>query len=176
AAPAVTATSSPRCARRPESPAPRSFSMPTATSRPGWWPASTPRRAPFSSAMWWPRKLCTAANACASARHGANCRPSGSSSTRPTTYRSWRALAPTVPRPGAERPMSALTADQIDDARLTGAWELPEEFRLLRDTVRRFMESEVHPLEEGLPHDAAGLPREQLVALQDKARGLGLWA
>ena len=72
--------------------------------------------------------------------------------------------------------MSALTADQIDDARLTGAWELPEEFRLLRDTVRRFMETEVHPLEEGLPHDAAGLPREQLVALQDKARGLGLWA
>ncbi|MFF3573981.1 acyl-CoA dehydrogenase family protein [Nocardia jiangxiensis] len=72
--------------------------------------------------------------------------------------------------------MPALTSDQIDDARLTGAWELPEEFRLLRDTVRGFMRTEVHPLEERLPHDAAGLPREQLIALQDKARRLGLWA
>ncbi|PPJ18759.1 butyryl-CoA dehydrogenase [Nocardia nova] len=72
--------------------------------------------------------------------------------------------------------MPALTSDQIDDARLTGAWELPEEFRLLRETVRRFMDSEVRPLEQQLPHDAAGLPREQLIALQDKARRLGLWA
>ncbi|WP_024795226.1 acyl-CoA dehydrogenase family protein [Tomitella biformata] len=58
----------------------------------------------------------------------------------------------------------------------TGAWELPEEFVMLRDTVRRFMEAEVHPLEATLPHDAAGLPREQLVQLQAKARALGLWA
>ncbi|PPJ18728.1 butyryl-CoA dehydrogenase [Nocardia nova] len=72
--------------------------------------------------------------------------------------------------------MSAPTSDQIDDAALTGAWELPEEFRLLRETVRRFMDSEVRPLEQQLPHDAAGLPREQLIALQDKARRLGLWA
>jgi acyl-CoA dehydrogenase len=47
---------------------------------------------------------------------------------------------------------------------------------MLRDTVRRFMESEVHPLEATLPHDAAGLPREQLIPLQEKARSLGLWA
>lgn len=72
--------------------------------------------------------------------------------------------------------MSALTSDRIDDAQVTGAWELPEEFRLLRETVRRFMDSEVRPLEQQLPHDAAGLPREQLIALQDKARRLGLWA
>src|SRR5699024_7144233 len=58
----------------------------------------------------------------------------------------------------------------------TGSWELPEEFVMLRDTVRRFMEAEVHPLEATLPHDAAGLPREQLVELQAKARALGLWA
>lgn len=64
----------------------------------------------------------------------------------------------------------------VEDPSITGAWELPEEFRMLRDTVRRFMETEVHPLEDTLPHDAAGLPREQLLLLQEKARKLGLWA
>ncbi|WP_009472469.1 acyl-CoA dehydrogenase family protein [Rhodococcus sp. JVH1] len=64
----------------------------------------------------------------------------------------------------------------VEQSSVTGAWELPEEFRMLRDTVRRFMESEVHPLEATLPHDAAGLPREQLIPLQEKARSLGLWA
>ncbi|MFC9834304.1 acyl-CoA dehydrogenase family protein [Rhodococcus sp. NPDC127530] len=64
----------------------------------------------------------------------------------------------------------------VEQTSVTGAWELPEEFRMLRDTVRRFMESEVHPLEATLPHDAAGLPREQLIPLQEKARSLGLWA
>jgi acyl-CoA dehydrogenase len=58
----------------------------------------------------------------------------------------------------------------------TGAWELPEELRLLRDTVRTFMAREVRPLEDTLPHDAAGVPGEQLGPLQDKARRLGLWA
>ena len=61
-----------------------------------------------------------------------------------------------------------------DDA--TGAWELPEELVMLRDTVRRFMAAHVHPIEEKLDHDAVGLPREQLVELQAKARRLGLWA
>ncbi len=64
----------------------------------------------------------------------------------------------------------------VEDAQLTGAWELPEEFRMLRDTVRRFMNTEVHPLEDTLPHDAPGLPREQLLPPQEKARKLGLWA
>lgn len=58
----------------------------------------------------------------------------------------------------------------------TGAWELPEELVMLRDTVRRFMDAHVHPLEEKLDHDSVGLPREQLVDLQAKARELGLWA
>ena len=58
----------------------------------------------------------------------------------------------------------------------TGAWELPAELVMLRDTVRRFMTAYVHPLEEKLDHDTAGLPREQLVELQSKARELGLWA
>lgn len=57
-----------------------------------------------------------------------------------------------------------------------GAWELPEELRMLRDTVRRFMEHEVRPIEETLPHDAFGLPADKLKPLQQKAKALGLWA
>ena len=34
----------------------------------------------------------------------------------------------------------------------------------------------MHPLEEKLDHDTVGLPREQLVELQAKARELGLWS
>ncbi|WP_330256185.1 acyl-CoA/acyl-ACP dehydrogenase [Nocardia sp. NBC_00565] len=64
----------------------------------------------------------------------------------------------------------------IEQTSVTGAWELPEEFRLLRETVRRFMDTEVRPLEDSLAHDVAGLPREQLLPLQAKARALGLWA
>ena len=58
----------------------------------------------------------------------------------------------------------------------SGAWQLPEELVMLRDTVRRFMDAQVHPLEEKLDHDTVGLPREQLVELQAKARQLGLWS
>ena len=57
-----------------------------------------------------------------------------------------------------------------------GAWELPEELRMLRDTVRRFMTDEVKPIEDSLPHDAAGFPPELLLPLQAKARALGLWS
>ena len=56
-----------------------------------------------------------------------------------------------------------------------GAWELPEEYRMLRDTVRRFMREEVRPAEEGLPHDATRLPPDTLDRLGAKARPLGLW-
>lgn len=56
-----------------------------------------------------------------------------------------------------------------------GAWELPEELRMLRDTTRRFMEREVKPLEDRLKHDAYTLPEDELAALQAKAREIGLW-
>src|ERR1700712_400150 len=59
---------------------------------------------------------------------------------------------------------------------VTGACELPEELVMLRDTVRQFMDAHVHPIEEKLDHDTVGLPREQLVELQAKARALGLWS
>ena len=57
----------------------------------------------------------------------------------------------------------------------SGSWELPEELRMLRDTIRRFMEEEVKPAEDKLPHDAYTLEQEPLKVLQTKARGLGLW-
>ncbi|MCW2528402.1 MAG: putative acyl-CoA dehydrogenase [Pseudonocardiales bacterium] len=62
------------------------------------------------------------------------------------------------------------------DAFPSGAWELPEELQMLQDTVRRFMENEVRPIEDTLPHDAAGIPTELLAPLQKKARDLGLWS
>jgi acyl-CoA dehydrogenase len=56
-----------------------------------------------------------------------------------------------------------------------GAWELPVELQALRETVHRFMQREVKPLEDALAHDAVALPTEQLLPLQRKARELGLW-
>jgi acyl-CoA dehydrogenase len=55
------------------------------------------------------------------------------------------------------------------------SWELPEELRLMRDTTRRFMQSEVKPHEDKLPHDAYELPEDVLKPLQKKARDIGLW-
>lgn len=57
----------------------------------------------------------------------------------------------------------------------SGSWELPEELRMLRDTLRRFMAKEVRPAEDKLAHDAYTLEPEPLKALQAKARDVGLW-
>ena len=56
-----------------------------------------------------------------------------------------------------------------------GSWDLPEEYKMLRDTARRFMEREVKPAEANEPHDSFKLPYEKLRPLQAKARELGLW-
>jgi len=66
---------------------------------------------------------------------------------------------------------SAVSAGTSPD----GAWEMPEELRMLRETARRFMGSEVKPVEDRQPHDAFSLPPEDLRPLQDKAKALGLW-
>jgi len=57
----------------------------------------------------------------------------------------------------------------------TGAWSMPEEYVMLSDSIKRFMERDVRPAEEKLPHDAIALPDEVLKPLQVKARELGLW-
>jgi acyl-CoA dehydrogenase len=55
------------------------------------------------------------------------------------------------------------------------SWELSEELRQVRDTVRRFMSAEVKPAEDQLPHDAYEMPQELLAPLQEKARKIGVW-
>jgi acyl-CoA dehydrogenase len=56
-----------------------------------------------------------------------------------------------------------------------GAWELSEELRLLQETARRFMLSEVKPVEDTLSYDAFEVPDEKLLPLQRRAKSLGLW-
>src|SRR5258708_6211689 len=79
-------------------------------------------------------------------------------------------------RPGATRhrgPVKRRDAmtppeDRADPGAL-GAWRLPDELDDLASTVRRFMDSEVRPLEDTLPHDTTGLPDDLLLPLQEKA-------
>lgn len=59
-------------------------------------------------------------------------------------------------------------------------FELPDEHRMLRDTVERFVDRELMPLEPAvLAREAAGQPcalsDEELAALNAKCRELGLW-
>ena len=56
-----------------------------------------------------------------------------------------------------------------------GSWELPEELRALQDTVRRFMQHDVKPIEDRLPHDSFEVPEAELAQLRGTARSLGLW-
>lgn len=62
-----------------------------------------------------------------------------------------------------------------DFAERLGAWELPEELRLLQDMVRKFMAAEVRPAEDSLEHDAYKMPADKLERLQRKAKEMGLW-
>ena len=57
----------------------------------------------------------------------------------------------------------------------TGSWTLPQEYVMLRDTVRRFMEREIRTAEEKVPHDAVSLPPDVLAGLQSQAREMGVW-
>lgn len=54
-------------------------------------------------------------------------------------------------------------------------WQLPEEYELLRETVRRFMTEEVKPVEDKLPHDALAPAPDDLARLRTLARDIGLW-
>jgi acyl-CoA dehydrogenase len=60
-------------------------------------------------------------------------------------------------------------------AMTTGAWELPEELQLLRQTVRDFMRNEIWPIEAGLDSEAFKLPKDDLARVQAKAKESGLW-
>ncbi|MFN0161754.1 MAG: acyl-CoA dehydrogenase family protein [Burkholderiales bacterium] len=57
----------------------------------------------------------------------------------------------------------------------TGSWSLPDEYVMLRDSVRRFMEKDVRPAEDQAPHDAVALDPALAEPLRRRARELGLW-
>jgi acyl-CoA dehydrogenase len=55
-------------------------------------------------------------------------------------------------------------------------FSLPDELRILRDQVRRFIREEIIPLEQRLDPDAPGIPDEDFERLAAKTRAAGLWA
>ena len=75
------------------------------------------------------------------------------------------------PRQGAT---SEHSSEPAGDPAL-GAYELPEELRLLRQTVRDFMARDVAVAENGEDPDAYHLPPEKLEPLQRTAKAAGLW-
>jgi acyl-CoA dehydrogenase len=64
---------------------------------------------------------------------------------------------------------------QTTDAGLAGAWELPEELKLLKATVADFVRKEIVPEEAKLDPEAYKLPPEVLARVQGVARDAGLW-
>jgi acyl-CoA dehydrogenase len=54
-------------------------------------------------------------------------------------------------------------------------FDLPDELRLLSDTVAEFVREEIRPVEARLPGDARDLPDAERAALQRKARAAGFW-
>src|SRR4029453_6614714 len=55
-------------------------------------------------------------------------------------------------------------------------FDLPEELQILRDTVRRFVDKELIPLEREYRHDSEGaMPGQLLTPLQEKTKSMGLW-
>jgi acyl-CoA dehydrogenase len=56
-----------------------------------------------------------------------------------------------------------------------GAWELPEELEMLKDTVASFMRVEVAAAERGMDPDAFELAPEVLARLRAKAKQADLW-
>ena len=55
-------------------------------------------------------------------------------------------------------------------------FNLPEEIQILKDTVRRFVDKELIPLEHEYRHDSEGpMPEHLLKPLQEKVKALGLW-
>ena len=53
---------------------------------------------------------------------------------------------------------------------------LSQELLEIRDLTKKFMSKEVLPAEEKAPFDAFELPDDVLLALQKKAKSIGLWS
>ncbi len=54
-------------------------------------------------------------------------------------------------------------------------FELPEDIRIIQDTVRRFMQNEVLPVDAKVDHDACKVDDDDLARLRSFARDRGLW-
>jgi acyl-CoA dehydrogenase len=54
-------------------------------------------------------------------------------------------------------------------------FDLPEELRLLKQTVRRFVDSELIPLEREFRPEGEEMPEHLLKPLQEKTKSMGLW-
>ncbi len=59
---------------------------------------------------------------------------------------------------------------------VSSGFTLPEELRHLRAEVRRIVQEEIVPLEQGLDPDAPDIPREAFLRLSAKTKAAGLWA
>jgi acyl-CoA dehydrogenase len=53
---------------------------------------------------------------------------------------------------------------------------LPDELRVLREQIRRFIREEIIPLEQRIDPDAPGIPPEEWERLASKTKAAGLWA
>jgi acyl-CoA dehydrogenase len=54
-------------------------------------------------------------------------------------------------------------------------FNLPEELQILKETIRRFVDKELIPLEREYRPEGEEMPERLLRPLQEKAKALGLW-
>ncbi|MEV4603925.1 acyl-CoA dehydrogenase family protein [Amycolatopsis sp. NPDC049253] len=54
-------------------------------------------------------------------------------------------------------------------------FDLPEDLKMLSDTIAEFVRGEIVPAEAAVPGDERAIPAEQLAVLQKKARDAGFW-
>ena len=55
-------------------------------------------------------------------------------------------------------------------------YTMPEELKLLREQVRRFVREEIIPVEQRIDPDAPDIPEEDFKRLSQKTKAAGLWA
>ena len=54
-------------------------------------------------------------------------------------------------------------------------FNLPEELQVLKDTVRKFVDRELIPLERECRPEGEDMPEQYIKPLQEKAKAIGLW-
>src|SRR5438093_10784597 len=54
-------------------------------------------------------------------------------------------------------------------------FNLPEELQLLKETVRKFVDKELIPIERECRPEGEDMPERVLKPLQEKAKAIGLW-